>query len=111
MRKLDHPNIVKLYDVFDIDNHLVLVMELMDGGNLSKKIKSGPFMEADAFKVLHGLLEALTYMHRLQIVHRDLKPANIMFKKILGGGEDMDLDMEEMKLIDFGLCADVTDHS
>lgn len=111
MRNLDHPNIVKLYDVFDIDNHLVLVMELMDGGNLSKKIQKGAFMEKDAFKVLHGMLEALTYMHRQEIVHRDLKPANIMFKKILGWGDEPDLDLEEMKLIDFGLCADVTDHS
>jgi calcium/calmodulin-dependent protein kinase I len=64
MRKLKHPNIVQLMDVFDIDNHLVLVMELMDGGNLAKKISKGPFLEKDAFKVLHGLLEALAYMHR-----------------------------------------------
>ena len=43
MRIIDHPNIVKLYDVFDIDNHLVLVTELMDGENLSRKIHKGPF--------------------------------------------------------------------
>lgn len=43
MRIIDHPNIVKLYDVFDIDNHLVLVMELMDGYNLSRRIARGPF--------------------------------------------------------------------
>jgi len=112
MRNLNHPNIVQLYDVFDVDNHLILVMELMDGGNLSKKIKKGAFEEKDAFRVVHGIFEAIAYMHRLKVVHRDLKPANIMFKKILGGGEDGDdLDMEEMKIIDFGLCANLMDHS
>jgi serine/threonine protein kinase len=111
MKKMDHPNIVKLFDVFDVDNHIVLVMELMDGGNLGKKIKRGAFEEQDALKVVHSIFEAIAYMHRFNVVHRDLKPANIMFKKVLGGVEEGDLEMEEMKLIDFGLCANLKDHS
>lgn len=113
MRMIDHPNLVKLYDIFDIDNHLVLVMELMDGENLSRKISKGPIAEQDALKVLYGILKALQYLHQLKITHRDLKPANIMFKKLISqeSGLETDYDLLELKLIDFGLCADVTDHS
>ena len=58
-------------------------------------------------KVVSSILEALRYLHNLDIVHRDLKPANIMFKRTFEGVDDVDL--EEVKLIDFGLCADLRD--
>lgn len=105
----------KIYDVFDSDNHLVLVMEYMDGGNLNDVIKK----KQKKFKLLLGekaildivrqILEALTYLHKLQIVHRDIKPANIMFKKEFNSPNC--LDSFQVKIIDFGLCASILDHS
>ena len=112
MRGLNHPNIAKLYDVYDIENHLVLVIEYMNRGNLTKKIKGGPIPEKIAYKVIHGVFEALAYMHRLGVVHRDLKPGNIMFRSCVEAeGGELDPDLEEMKVIDFGLCANLKDHS
>ena len=121
---VDHPNIVNLIDVYDNANHLILVLELMDGGNLSKMIKKRSSVpEKEAFKVIHGIFEALSYLHRLNIVHRDLKPANIMFKiednpdaaNILESDVSDVSDPQETvrvtKVVDFGLCADLTDHS
>lgn len=62
------------------------------------------------------MLEALAYMHSLNFLHRDIKPANIMFKKKLKLAEYDDdsafcQEEEEVKLIDFGLCCDMTDKS
>lgn len=105
MRKFNHPNIAKLYEVFDTDNHLVLVLEYMDRGNLSKKIKQGKIDERQALRMVRPMFDALAYMHRLRVVHRDLKPANLMFKSSENG------DYEVLKVIDFGLCADVDDKS
>lgn len=105
MRKFNHPNIAKLYEVFDTDNHLVLVLEFMDRGNLSKKIKQGKIPEQQALLMIRPIFDALAYMHRLRVVHRDLKPANLMFKSSDNG------EYEILKVIDFGLCADVDDKS
>lgn len=77
---MNHPNIIKMYEVYDIENHVALIMENMDGGNLSKRISKTPIPEKLAYKVLHVILEALAYLHSMNILHRDLKPTNIMFK-------------------------------
>ena len=119
MRRMNHPNIIKMYEVFDIENHVALIMESMNGGNLNKRIALAPYTEKEAFKVIHVILEALAYMHSLRLIHRDVKPTNIMFKNQFQqgkgpggglGGADLG-DLEEVKLIDFGLCANMKDRS
>jgi hypothetical protein len=85
MRELSHPNIIKIYEVFDLDNFIALAVENLDGGNLSTRISGGLMSEKIAFGVLKEILECLSYLHSKDIVHRDLKPANIMFKKNLEG--------------------------
>jgi calcium-dependent protein kinase len=109
MRRMNHPNIIKMYEVYDIENHLALILEHMDGGNLTKRIQNGSISEKKSFKVVHSLLEALVYMHSMNVIHRDLKPTNVMFKsRFLLAEEDSKADVwdrdEEIKLIDFGLC-------
>ena len=79
MRKVDHPNVIKLVEIFDEPKKMNLVMELVTGGELFDRIVAkGNYTEKDAAKVMGTLCEALKYLHGKDIVHRDLKPENIL---------------------------------
>lgn len=94
---VDHPNIIKLYEVFEDHQYIHLVMELCNGGELfTQLIEKGRYSEGEAAGIIYSLLNALSHLHSLHIVHRDLKPENIMF-----ASPDPD---SEVKLIDFGLA-------
>jgi serine/threonine protein kinase len=68
-----------LFEIFDEPKKMMLVMELVTGGELFDRIVSkGSYTEADAAGVLLQLCDALNYMHAKKIVHRDLKPENIL---------------------------------
>jgi calcium-dependent protein kinase len=74
LRGLDHPNIIKLYEVYEDARYLHLVMELCTGGELFDRITArGHFSEADAADVVRSILSALAYCHAANICHRDLK--------------------------------------
>jgi len=92
LKSLDHPNIVKAYEVFEKKSQIYIVMELCSGGDLYKRL---PYSERDAAKISGKLISAIKYMHDNNIVHRDLKFENIMF-------ENNSPDAE-IKVIDFGL--------
>lgn len=97
MRSCDHSGVIKLYEVYEADKHVHLVMEVLDGGELFNRIRNkGTYTEADAIKVTRNILEALAYLHDKGIVHRDLKPENL----ILAGNEDD----YNVKIADFGLA-------
>jgi tRNA A-37 threonylcarbamoyl transferase component Bud32 len=97
MRAWDHPQVIKLYEVYEAEKHVHLVMEVLEGGELFNRIRNkGTYTEADAIKVMRNVLSALWYLHKKGIVHRDLKPENL----ILAGNED-DYDV---KIADFGLA-------
>lgn len=97
MRACDHPQVIKLYEVYEAEKHVHLVMEVLEGGELFNRIRNkGTYTEADAIKVMRNVLSALCYLHKKGIVHRDLKPENL----ILAGNED-DYDV---KIADFGLA-------
>jgi len=70
---LDHPNIVKIYDLGIADDHAHIVMEYLDGGDLRRKIEGG-FSERDAVKYLLQIASALSAVHAQNVLHRDLKP-------------------------------------
>lgn len=97
MRQLDHPNIVKLIEVQEVHNAVVLIMEYVDGSEL-KKLNMGLSFQ-DVITIVHAILSVLSYLENLGIVHRDLKPSNIMITK----GEFVQTD--SVKLFDFGLAA------
>ena len=79
MGQLKHPNVIKLFEIFDEPKKMMLVMELVTGGELFDRIVSkGSYTEADAAGVILSLCDALNYMHAKKIVHRDLKPENIL---------------------------------
>ena len=65
LKKLDHPNIIKLYEVYETDNSVYLVLELIEGGELFEAIKEkgSTFFELDVRILLKNLLGALDYMH------------------------------------------------
>lgn len=71
MRRVDHPNIIKLYDVFETSTELYIVMELCQGGELFDRIKSqenGAYSEKDASSILRQILEGLKYLHERRFV-------------------------------------------
>lgn len=92
LKTLDHPNIVKAFEVFENKRQIFIIMEECSGGDLYAR---QPYSEKDAARIVGKLLSAIAYMHERKVVHRDLKFENIMF-------ENKNPDAE-IKVIDFGL--------
>ncbi len=92
--KLMHPNIVTAFDAGSQNGVHFLVMELVEGEMLSRRVANlGPLSTAEVVHVLHQAADALDYAHRMGIVHRDIKPANMM---LTNDGR--------LKILDFGLA-------
>jgi len=95
---MDHPNIVRMYEFYDEEENYCIVTGLCDGGELFDTIiKSGKLTEHNARLLIKSLLSCINYCHLNGVVHRDLKPENILL--------ECDLDMNKMKIIDFGNAA------
>jgi len=90
--RIDHPNVVRIFDLGIADDHAFIAMEYLGGGRLSDRLRR-PLPPALALEYLGQIAGALDAVHRSGILHRDLKPANIMFR------ED-----GSIALIDFGLA-------
>ncbi|CAK9102722.1 unnamed protein product [Durusdinium trenchii] len=98
MKLLDHPNIVRLYETFDDERNVYLVLELCSGGELFDRIVAdGKFTEQVAAFCVQQMLRAVNYMHINGIMHRDLKPENWLL------AETEAIEKTYLKLIDFGL--------
>jgi calcium-dependent protein kinase len=94
LRQLDHPNIVRLYEVFQDDKRYYLVTELCTGGELFEEIaKRTNFSEQDAAEIIKQVLSAVAYCHAKKICHRDLKPENLLLDS---------KSNKTIKVIDFG---------
>ncbi|EKM81847.1 hypothetical protein AGABI1DRAFT_70363, partial [Agaricus bisporus var. burnettii JB137-S8] len=95
MKLIDHPNIMRLYDVWETSTHLYLILEYIQGGELFDHIcKYGPLSLSEALKYFHQIIGAVDYFHRFNVAHRDLKPENIL------------LDHNyNIKIADFGMAA------
>lgn len=77
---MDHPNIIRLFEVFEDEKDLYLVMELCTGGELFDRIiKSGHFSERYAASIMKQILSAVAYCHKNDVMHRDLKPENVLY--------------------------------
>lgn len=94
LQMLNHPNIVKIYDVVETNNHLNIIMEYLEGISLGSYLKEQPgrrISEKTCKKIFKELAKALSYMHSLKIAHRDIKLENIILDENL-----------QPKFIDFG---------
>ena len=77
--RLDHPGIVRVFDVFEENGTAYYVMRYIDGLSLGDLVKrEGPLSEQRALKYIRQLAEALDYVHRNNRLHLDIKPSNIM---------------------------------
>jgi calcium-dependent protein kinase len=80
LKKMDHPNIIKLYEVFESQQRFQVVTELCKGGSIIDFIKSRKYFDENIVKViLKQLLGCLNYLHTHKIVHRDIKLENVVF--------------------------------
>ena len=93
LASLNHPNIAQIYGVEEANGVTALVMELVEGEDLSQRIARGPVPLDEALPIARQIAEALEAAHDHGIIHRDLKPANI---KVRPDGT--------VKVLDFGLA-------
>jgi calcium-dependent protein kinase len=95
LKTLDHPNILKIFEVFEDGNSINLITELCTGGELFDRIVSSKcFSENRAALYLYQIMSAVIACHDKGIVHRDLKPENILFTD--------ESEFSSLKVIDFG---------
>ena len=97
MRAVQHENVIQLYDVYETEKSIYLVLELIQGKSLQDMLKKSNFREeyneTKIFNMIRMILEALGYLSSKNIMHRDLKPDNILVD-----------NKDKIKIVDFGLA-------
>jgi serine/threonine-protein kinase len=95
--KLNHPNIVTAFDAYLAGDRFFLVMEYVDGPNLSQLVKEqGPLPAEQACEYVRQTAVGLDYAHHLGLIHRDVKPSNLLVQQTTSG--------PQVKILDFGLA-------
>ncbi|KAH8104005.1 kinase-like domain-containing protein [Cristinia sonorae] len=94
MKLIEHPNIMRLYDVWETSSELYLILEYVEGGELFEYLcNKGRLSTPEALGYFQQIITAINYCHRFNIAHRDLKPENLL----------LDADMN-IKVADFGMA-------
>ncbi|XP_023414094.1 death-associated protein kinase 2 isoform X1 [Loxodonta africana] len=103
LRQVLHPNVITLHDVYENRTDVVLILELVSGGELFDFLaQKESLSEEEATSFIKQILEGVNYLHAKKIAHFDLKPENIMLL-------DKDIPIPHIKLIDFGLAHEIED--
>ena len=92
-----HPNIIKLYDIYENESYIYIIMEYCSGGDLLSYFEYHEYElpETKVCEIIHKLSMAIYYLHSYGIVHRDLKPENILMTDLS--------PQADIRLLDFGL--------
>ncbi|HET6861827.1 MAG TPA: protein kinase, partial [Pyrinomonadaceae bacterium] len=90
---LNHPNILTIHDIEQVDKYRFIVSEFIDGDTLRKRLTNGPMRVGEALDIAIQVASALAAAHNAGIMHRDIKPENIMLRRD-----------ELVKVLDFGLA-------
>ncbi len=84
LKQMDHPNIIKLFEIFEDKKYYYIVTEFLTGGELFEKITDeefySDFTEKDAANLMEQVFAGINYCHMKRIVHRDLKPENLLLE-------------------------------
>lgn len=97
-RKVNHKNVVRTFDIGNVDNQLYFTMELANGQTLKELIESDHKLKLeDALNIVKEIINGLDAIHLKGIIHRDLKPANIIIT-----------DDNDVKIMDFGIARSVS---
>lgn len=97
MQRIDHPNCVRLFDIYESSEKLYMAMEYLEGGELFERIvQKEKFSEHEAAEAIKQIAEGLKHLHNVGVVHRDLKPENLLY--------ETKEDNSRIKITDFGLA-------
>ena len=101
LKKLSHPNIVKIYEFYESDNCFYIINEYCKGGQLYEYFTKNKLTEEQLCVIFYQVFSGLIYLHEHSILHGDLKPENILISSV-----EKDLETNEdfawIKIIDFG---------
>uniref|UniRef100_A0A8C5XR01 Death-associated protein kinase 1 n=1 Tax=Microcebus murinus TaxID=30608 RepID=A0A8C5XR01_MICMU len=98
LKQVQHPNVITLHEVYESKTDVILILELVAGGELFDFLaEKESLTEEEATEFLKQILNGVYYLHSLQIAHFDLKPENIMLL-------DRNVPKPRIKIIDFGLA-------
>ena len=97
MMQCQHPNIIKLYDYFENEESISIILEYLEGGNLKTYFRKHNYIlkEERVASIIHILSTAIYYLHKMGIIHRDVKLENCMMVD--------KFDDSDVKIVDFGL--------
>eukprot|EP00800_Vazella_pourtalesii_P011620 TRINITY_DN2796_c0_g1_i1.p1 TRINITY_DN2796_c0_g1~~TRINITY_DN2796_c0_g1_i1.p1 ORF type:complete len:661 (-),score=92.55 TRINITY_DN2796_c0_g1_i1:803-2785(-) len=95
MKLIEHPHVLRLFDVYENKKHLYLVLEYVSGGELfDYLVKKGKLSENEARKFFRQIISAMDFCHAHSVCHRDLKPENLLLD-----------DKHDIKIADFGMAS------
>ena len=98
LKKIDHPNIMKIFEFYNTESTYYLIIEFCEGGDLYNFVNDNQLQEFQVIYIMYQILCAMNYCHKMKIFHRDLKAANILIKKNNEG-------LCRVKICDFGTSA------
>lgn len=102
LESIDHPCVMKCHEHFETKDEVLMVLELLEGGELFQRIVDrNQYSERDAASALKNVFETLKFLHGKDIVHRDLKPENLL---LVSKTDDI-----KLKLADFGFATYATE--
>ncbi|KAF9403678.1 hypothetical protein BGZ94_004541, partial [Podila epigama] len=95
MKLINHPHVIRLYDVYETEQELFLVMEYVSGGELFEYlVNKGRLDESEALRFFQQIIVGLAFCHKRKICHRDLKPENLLLDQKMN-----------VKIADFGMAS------